>query len=154
MSARSKGREIALQILYQFDLSEKYEVDEALKSYIASFEEEDKPLKESSISFARERVHLVLSRKDEIDKIIDQHATHWKLARMASIDRNILRLAKLNEMRQPHEVVSFANAIQTNLATSGSDMRPTVCGESRSRHDYENDDCHHNLGLLHMFVPF
>ena len=92
MSVRSKGREIALQILYQFDLFEKHEVDEALKSYIAGFEEEDKPLRKSSISFARERINLVLSHKDEIDRVINQHATHWKLGRMASIDRNILRL--------------------------------------------------------------
>lgn len=95
MSVRSKGREIALQILYQFDLFNEQEIDEAIEHYVSNFLGEGGPLSEASINFAKERLLLFLHHKDEIDEILHRHSRHWKIDRMTTIDRNILRLGAL-----------------------------------------------------------
>jgi len=45
------------------------------------------------ISDARKLASDAFDRRDECDKVLARHAKHWDLARLAMVDRNILRLA-------------------------------------------------------------
>ncbi len=63
---------------------------------LAHFEEAD----ESTERFADELVRGVQSERTQIDEIIQQSSTHWKLDRMARVDRNILRLAVYEILRR------------------------------------------------------
>ncbi len=57
--------------------------------------------------FARRLVNGTLAHLEEIDIIISQHAEHWRLSRMATVDRNVLRLATYELLHEdtPEKVV-------------------------------------------------
>ena len=74
-------------MLYQHDVG-KLEREEILESF---WQMNEQPAKVSA--FANELFEGTLDRLKEIDKTIQQHTKHWRLSRMAAVDRNILRLA-------------------------------------------------------------
>jgi N utilization substance protein B len=86
MGTRRKSRELALQMLFQLDMG-KQTPDHVEKTFWA--ERED--LEEEVRSFAIDLFHVAEQRKDEIDAMIEKHAEHWRMERMAAVDRNILR---------------------------------------------------------------
>jgi N utilization substance protein B len=92
MGNRRVAREMALKILFQFDLVH-CNVNEA-SSYTFQVENllqcNDS---DSIISFSQDLVKGVLANLNEIDALIRKHANNWSLERMANIDRNILRIA-------------------------------------------------------------
>ena len=85
---RTTGREIALQYLYMHDVLAGKDVHD-FDTYITQLL--PVPDKES-VEFARKLVDSVLQHRDELDKDITDVATNWNIARMAAVDRNILRL--------------------------------------------------------------
>jgi len=85
---RRLARELAVQFLYQFDLSGG-SLDEALPL----FWETQSDVGETGRTFAEELVHGVIGRRAEIDEKIGKYTEHWDLPRIAAVDRNILRLA-------------------------------------------------------------
>jgi N utilization substance protein B len=95
-SARRSSRQAALQVLYAADLSGRGEgggpsldrVDAAFGAVGDHFE-----LPEGARAYAKELVTGVARRRDEIDALLAAHATHWRVERMAAVDRNLLRLA-------------------------------------------------------------
>lgn len=95
MGARTRARECALQALYQLDTSGG-DPKEAVRGVLAHFEEADNETER----FADELVRGVQSEKAQIDELIQRSSTHWKLDRMARVDRNILRLAVYEILRR------------------------------------------------------
>ena len=84
MSARSKGRKRALDILYESDI----------KSVNPLWLVKERTISDDEISrFAEELVTGFGNQSQEIDALIDRHAKNWDLDRLASVDRNILRIA-------------------------------------------------------------
>ena len=96
MGSRTRARECALQALYQLDTSGG-DPREALRGILAHFEEAD----QDTAQFAEQLVRGVQSERGEIDGIIQKSSTHWKLDRMARVDRNVLRLAVYELLRRP-----------------------------------------------------
>jgi transcription antitermination protein NusB len=43
--------------------------------------------------FAEDLFRVAIDRREEIDQIIERHAEHWRMERMAAVDRNVLRTA-------------------------------------------------------------
>uniref|UniRef100_A0A7V4WJK4 Transcription antitermination protein NusB n=1 Tax=Candidatus Caldatribacterium saccharofermentans TaxID=1454753 RepID=A0A7V4WJK4_9BACT len=84
---RRKARELALQVLFQRDLRRKG-VDDILPytPLPASWDEDTR-------DFFLTLVRGVEEKEREIDRLITEIAEGWPLYRMATIDRNILRLA-------------------------------------------------------------
>jgi N utilization substance protein B len=95
MGARTRARECALQALYQLDTSGG-DARDAVRGVLAHFEEADTDTEQ----FADELVRGVQSEKVQIDDLIQRSSTHWKLDRMARVDRNILRLAVYEILRR------------------------------------------------------
>ena len=92
MSSRHRAREGALQILYLWDMR-KQPVSEAIDSYYGSLSSEDCAPQLQRDPFVE---HLVRGTVNEIattDERITRHAEHWRIERMPTVDRNILRLA-------------------------------------------------------------
>ncbi|MDQ1127314.1 MULTISPECIES: transcription antitermination factor NusB [Microbacterium] len=89
MSARSKARKRALDILYQSDIrGDDLGVTLAAEAKRAANE----PAREASWLYAREIVDGVIDAQSEIDEQIVTHARDWKLERMPAVDRAILRI--------------------------------------------------------------
>ncbi len=87
MGARRKGRELALQMLYQWDVSR-----EPVEAIVESSPEISKA-GDAAREFARGLVEGTIDRVEEIDKILIETSEHWRLGRMSTVDRNVLRLA-------------------------------------------------------------
>ncbi len=87
MGMRRRSRELALQFLYQLDIS-KIDIDDVINLFWEHFDCVDKIREFSNVI-----INGVSSNKDEIDKMIVLYARNWDIDRMASIDRNILRIA-------------------------------------------------------------
>ncbi|MCX7521698.1 transcription antitermination factor NusB [Microbacterium sp. STN6] len=89
MSARSKARKRALDILYSADVRQITLADAlAREAERAALE----PAREGSWVYARQIVDGVIERSEEIDELIATYAQGWSLARMPAVDRAILRI--------------------------------------------------------------
>lgn len=89
MGARRKARICALQMLFQYDIAQP-PVDELASSYWESFGDD---MGNVARDFSNKLALGAISRLDEIDDLIKRRAEHWRIKRMAVVDRNILRLA-------------------------------------------------------------
>jgi len=90
VSARTKARKRALDILFQSDIrGDDLSVTLAAEAKRAANE----PARESSWLYAREIVDGVIDNRDEIDEQITTFAKDWSLARMPAVDRALLRMA-------------------------------------------------------------
>ena len=95
MTRRSRGREIALQVLYL--LEQNPQVDPAESDRFIRQRIRDPRLRD----FARFLIDGVQSHRVEIDAMISVVAENWRLDRMAAIDRNILRLGVFEMLFSP-----------------------------------------------------
>lgn len=86
MRKRTKAREYALQILYQVDLT-RTDPASSLQDFWTY-----RHAPQEIQAFATHLVQGTLARLEEIDRMIASHADNWEIARMAVVDRNILRL--------------------------------------------------------------
>jgi N utilization substance protein B len=87
MTLRRKARELALQLLYQWELRK-----EAPEKVETAFWPGAKAAQKTR-EFAHRLFTGTVAAAAELDKLIEAHATNWRLDRMSAIDRNILRLA-------------------------------------------------------------
>jgi len=87
MGKRRRGRELALQYLYQWDFHGP-ENPELTDGFWES-RREGPEVKE----YAHQLSDGVKTEKQKIDGLIESQSKHWKLYRMSRIDRNILRMA-------------------------------------------------------------
>jgi N utilization substance protein B len=89
MSARSKARKRALDVLYVADVRQ-ISINEALAAEATRALSE--PAREASWLYAREIIDGVVDHGDEIDELIETYAQGWSLGRMPIIDRALLRI--------------------------------------------------------------
>ena len=95
MGARRKARELALQMLYEYDVSGT----EPQEMFQRSDDLQAAP--EGIRDFTRRLVSGTLTHRKDLDEIISRQADHWRLARMPVVDRNILRLALFELLHEP-----------------------------------------------------
>lgn len=89
MSARTKARKRALDILFSADVrGEELSVVLAAAAKRAASE----PAREASWLYARDIVDGIIDNRDEIDEHITTHSNDWKLDRMPAVDRALLRI--------------------------------------------------------------
>jgi len=87
MTRRSRGREVALQVLYQIEQNPGFSAEE-IQRFCERRLLDDEPM----VAFTRALVAGVREHRAGIDEAIQRVAENWRLDRMAAIDRNILRL--------------------------------------------------------------
>jgi N utilization substance protein B len=74
-------------MLFQWDIT-RDTIDQIAATFFENYEEPP-----SVVEFARLLVVRTVEHVEEIDRVIQRHAEHWRLDRMAIVDRNLLRLA-------------------------------------------------------------
>lgn len=87
MKPRTRARALALQVLYETDLSTHLPGD-VLKTRL-----EETTLPHDLAEFARGIIFGVLPMREVLDRVIAKYAPEWPLDQIAAIDRNILRMA-------------------------------------------------------------
>lgn len=87
VSIRRKSRELALQSLYQSEMSDT-PAAETFDILCRHFD-----VNRKAKGYAHELVKGTLSHKHDIDAQIEKYSRQWRIERMSIIDRNILRIA-------------------------------------------------------------
>ncbi len=88
MSARSKARKQALDILYESDIRSSDSLAILESREVTEEGPDGRPIRD----FTRELISGVASHKRKIDELIATYAQGWDMDRLAAVDRNILRL--------------------------------------------------------------
>src|SRR5258705_4970939 len=121
MGSRRKARECALQMLFAADVSQT-SPDELVKTYWWELGEAD--IEDAAREFATRLAIGTLAHTIELDERIRLRAEHWRIARMAIVDRNILRLAVYEFLFEPtprtvaiNEALEIARRFSTYEAT-------------------------------------
>jgi N utilization substance protein B len=102
MGRRTKARECAFQMLYQWEVT-----DDPMEKVVAAFWQ----VRRSTASMRAMADRLATgahSRLDEIDAAIAEAASNWRLDRIAPVDRTVLRLGTwelIGELQTPSAVV-------------------------------------------------
>ncbi len=96
MGTRRKSRELCLQMLFQWDMG-KQAPEHVKKTFWSERGEVD----EETRNFADDIFQVAVDRQQEIDELIQKHAQHWRMERMAAVDRNVLRTG-VAEFLGPH----------------------------------------------------
>jgi transcription antitermination protein NusB len=86
MGTRRKSRELALQMLFQADMG-KQQPEEVRRT----FWRERGAVGADERGFAEDLFRVASDRNTQIDELIERHAEHWRMDRMAAVDRNLLR---------------------------------------------------------------
>jgi len=104
MGTRRKARECALQMLFAADVS-KASGRQLTDAYWDEIGESD--FDESLRNFSNRLAIGALEKLDAVDDRIRTRAEHWRIERMAIVDRNVLRLAVYEFLFEdtPHTVV-------------------------------------------------
>lgn len=89
---RRKAREYALQLLFQWE-GGRPDPESLLPGFWRGLKVDKETLR-----FAEDLFLGTVRSLPQIDPLIRAHAEHWKLGRMAAVDRNLLRLA-VHEMQ-------------------------------------------------------
>ena len=131
---RRRGRECALQLLYQLDLGTSLEsrngVSDALKTEVTAFWENFESVESQEREFADRLVYGVLGAVEDLDVAISEASKIWKLPRMANVDRNLLRLAAYEILYCPDipRSVSINEAIEIAKRFSGTEAASFING--------------------------
>lgn len=88
MSARSKARKQALDLLYETDIRGTNLLETLVSRDIPAEGPDARPIRE----YTRELVNGVSENRRKIDELITTYAQGWDMDRLAAVDRNILRL--------------------------------------------------------------
>lgn len=119
MKLRTRARSVALQVLYEFDLT-GHAPAEALRQRL-----EETPLSDELAEFARRIIFGVIPLRTELDRVLSHYAPEWPLDQIAAIDRNILRIASWELAVSDETPVKVAINEAVELAKQfGSDSAP------------------------------
>jgi N utilization substance protein B len=92
MTVRSLARRVTLQVLYELD-STAHLPERVIEARLDAQNPEDDTADRSSARYVRMIVYGVLKYRAGIDRVIRHFAPEWPLEQVATIDRNILRIA-------------------------------------------------------------
>jgi N utilization substance protein B len=124
MGHRRRARELALQMLFQLDLT-----GDAVEEMAEQFWR-DTPAGDEERTFAQHLVLGVAGTREALDQRIAGVARNWRLERMAVVDRNVLRLALFelfDDVATPPAVV-IDEAVEIAKKFGGSDSGAFING--------------------------
>ena len=126
MKERTRARSLALQVLYEVDLSDHLPgtiFNQRLKEF--SLSQKEKKAEELS-EFARKIIFGIIPITEKLDQAIADYAPDWPLDQIAPIDRNILRIAfwEFGISRETPVKVAINEAVEL-AKIYGSDAAPS-----------------------------
>lgn len=118
MKSRHRAREIALQILYQYDLNQQTQgkiipQNQSLVNELVNYYNHFK-IAEELREFIGQLVVGTLKETSSLDAILEKHTTHWKISRMSAVDRSLLRMAvyEMTHMVETPRTVVIDEAVE------------------------------------------
>lgn len=125
---RHRAREAAVQMLYQWEVGQQ-DVEDVLRTFWSANLPGAEGAPESVRDFAAQLVRSTIGSLDKIDPLIAETAEHWRLSRMAALDRLILRLAigEFLDGSTPRNVV-INEALELAKTFSGDESAKFVNG--------------------------
>jgi N utilization substance protein B len=119
MKPRTRARSLALQVLYEVDIA-NHPPAEVFRSRL-----DDSSLSNELNDFARQIIFGVLPLTNNLDHLIAKYAPEWPLDQIATIDRNILRMAlwEFAVLRETPIKVAINEAVEL-AKLFGSDSAP------------------------------
>jgi N utilization substance protein B len=97
MGARHSGREAALQMLFQLE-SSGMDLEPAIELFWRNFGADADP---DGRAYAEQAVRGVWTSRAPLDEQIAAASAHWRVERMARVDRNLLRLGTWELVSRP-----------------------------------------------------
>lgn len=124
MASRRKSRELALQMLFQWEIG-KHTPEHVVRTFL-----KNRRLDSDAEEFARALFEGAVAESANIDSMIAAHATNWKVERLAAVDRNILRLSiyELLHHSETAPAVVIDEAIEIARRYSGGESADFVNG--------------------------
>jgi N utilization substance protein B len=124
MGRRRKAREETLRILFRLEFENKH-IAKALDHYW-----ESKKASEEIKEYSTWLVNGIISDQAKIDNIIQQVSEHWRISRMALVDRNILRMAVFELLYEENiaPAIVINEAIEIAKKYSGDEAATFVNG--------------------------
>lgn len=124
MSIRSRGRQAALQVLYQDDFNQERSRELDRQYLVEQLDNND-----DLVVFAWSLIDGVRRYRDEIDQQIQSAADRWELNRLTAIDRNIIRMAVFEcQFADTPLQVSIDEAVRCAKRFGGKDSPAFVNG--------------------------
>ena len=129
MPARHKSRQRALQVLFLCDQRNGSVEDAIAEFYNTLGTEEDDPQPLPSDEFMEDLVRGTVRSVESVDQRISASSSNWRIERMSTVDRNILRLAVFEMMHggTPAPVV-IDEALELARQFGGDESRSFVNG--------------------------
>jgi len=133
MNPRRRARAFALQALVAADASQGG-VSMLSRLWDARLEDDEEtpeaPVSLEESSYAQEVVEGVMGQRDRIDARIESASHHWRIARMALVDRNILRMGtwELLHREDIPAAVTINEGLELAKTFGGQDSRAFVNG--------------------------
>lgn len=133
MSSRRRAREFALQALYAVDVAGVTGPAALVGLWGSVLDETEsvgEPVSPDETEFAQALVRGVLEDREDLDARIEAASTNWRIPRMPSVDRNILRLGAFEIRHRPDipASVSINEAIELAKRFGGAESRAFVNG--------------------------
>ena len=124
MGQRRKAREETLRILFRLEFENK-QIEKTLNQYWKG-----KKASEEIKEYSTWLVNGVISDQAKIDNIIQQVSEHWRISRMALVDRNILRMAVFELLYEENiaPAIVINEAIEIAKKYSGEEAATFVNG--------------------------
>lgn len=126
MGTRRRARELALQFLYQWDVTGGPEgLEEALEAFFDCLEHPT-----TARPYALDLIRGTITERDRLDELIARASDRWRVDRMAVVDRNVLRLAVHELLRHPETPapVILDEAVEIARAFGGEESARFVNG--------------------------
>ncbi len=158
MGSRRKARECALQMLFAADVAGAAP-EEVVRTYWAQLGEPE--TENAAREFASRLAAGTLAHLDALDERIRSRAEHWRIPRMAIVDRNILRLAVYEFLYEPtprtvainealeiarrfstYEATQFINGILDAIKRDLDEQQPQTHVEPEPESETEATDLH------------
>ncbi len=134
MASRRRAREYALQALFEADLT-GCTVASALNDLWGGLMdgegiEGQRAPESEEMEFAQRLCGGVEQGRAELDRLIEEASTNWRLVRMPVVDRNILRIAafELSECTDIPATVSINESVELAKTFGSGDSRAFVNG--------------------------
>ena len=93
MGNRTKARARVLQVLYAWELRGEGEPLRSVDAELSS--DAERPFDPEVRAYAHRLMDAIEEHRDEVDERIEGLAENWRLSRMTTVDRNILRIAAI-----------------------------------------------------------
>ncbi|AWB95638.1 transcription antitermination factor NusB [Agromyces badenianii] len=127
MSARTKARKRALDLLYSADMRQ-VPVEQML--VVEAEKAASEPERAASWLYAREIIDGIVDHRAEIDELIETHSHGWTLERMPAVDRAILRIGVWEIIHNDAvpDPVAISEAVEAATVLSTDDSAGFVNG--------------------------